>query len=105
MVSWFQSCTTQVSAISPNGVNFSLKTYRLLASMLPETTKSPIFRTIADSRDGEQVVVIDLLRPKHRAARCGGDRLVDGIDGNQRIALQRAVRLRESVLPVGGVRR
>ena len=35
MVSWFQSCTTQVSAISPNGVNFSLKTYRLLASMLP----------------------------------------------------------------------
>ena len=50
MVSWFQSCTTQVSAISPNGVNFSLKTYLLLASMLPETTKSPIFRTIADSR-------------------------------------------------------
>lgn len=65
MVSWFQSCTTQVSAISLNGVNFSLKTYRLLASMPLETTKSLIFRTIADSRvtpsdvadrDGEQVV-------------------------------------------------
>lgn len=78
MVSWFQSCTTQVSAISPNGVNFSLKTYRLLASMLPgddEIADIPNYcrfprhavRRVAD-RDGEQVVVIDLLRPKHRAA-------------------------------------